>query len=179
MPPVYMQAKPDPSNKGVHPMKRFATALTALLTLLAWPTPTTAEPHIEAIYQTCLERPAENLDAIEYWMTHPDAERGICTSTEATQLHEGRGLAYLSGATWIAAIMLDVRHCESRGNYRAKNPGSSAAGGWQFLDSTWEEVTGLPGPASAYSVEVQDRAAVKLYARAGTRPWNASRHCWG
>lgn len=160
-------------------MKRLV--LAALAAILAWtPTPAAAQPpDIEAIYQTCLERPVEDLGAIEYWVNHPDPERGICASPEAAELHEARGLAYLSGATWLPRIMLAVRHCESKGNYQAHNPTSTASGGWQFLNGTWRSVTGLAPPASAYSVETQDRAAAKLFTASGTRPWNASRYCWG
>lgn len=72
-----------------------------------------------------------------------------------------------------------IRQCESGGDYRAENPDSSASGAWQFIASTWEWVTGLAPPASAYPPAVQDRAFVALWADgAGAAHWNASRHCW-
>lgn len=52
------------------------------------------------------------------------------------------------------------------------NPNSSASGYWQFLTSTFDNVTGLSGPAMSYSASVQDSAAVRLYAGgAGWENW--------
>lgn len=85
----------------------------------------------------------------------------------------------------IPAVLARIRGCESGsgptspGNYRAENSGSTASGAYQFLSGTWRSITHLPPPASAYSKQVQDQAALKLYREQGTSPWNASRHCWG
>jgi len=38
------------------------------------------------------------------------------------------------------------------------------SGAYQFMDSTFETVTGLPGIAADYSPATQDAAALKLYA---------------
>lgn len=65
-----------------------------------------------------------------------------------------------------------VMMCESRGNPRAENPGSSASGLWQFLDSTWRSTTGTPGPASNYSAETQTAAAARLRNSAGWGQWS-------
>ena len=48
----------------------------------------------------------------------------------------------------------------------------------QFMPRTWEAVTGLKPPASAYSVAVQTKAFDALYKLRGTQPWAASRGCW-
>lgn len=139
---------------------------------------------VEQIYDTCLGRAPESQQVEDYWDTHPDPSSAICTSPEAIARLEARGLVHFSSSTWMPAVMADVRWCESRGNYTAENPTSTASGGWQFLDSTWAYVTGLEPPASAYSRETQDRAAAKLLAMAGGNPgssmgWLASRGCWG
>ena len=76
-------------------------------------------------------------------------------------------------------IQARIRWCESRNNYKAENPRSTASGAYQFLDGTWRSVTGLRPPASAHSPAVQDAAFRKLFAASGTRPWNASKGCWG
>ena len=91
----------------------------------------------------------------------------------------GEGAAEGAETTEMPAVMWRIRRCESGGDYRAANPRSTASGAWQFLDSTWRGVTGLPGRARDYSPAVQDRAALKLYRSSGTRPWNASKGCWG
>jgi hypothetical protein len=77
-------------------------------------------------------------------------------------------------------VALAIRECESGHDYRAENPVSSASGAWQFIDSTWEWVTGLAPPASAWPREVQDDAFEVLWDDgAGASHWYASRHCWG
>lgn len=58
--------------------------------------------------------------------------------------------------------LLAIRWCESRDDYTAKNPSSSAAGGWQFLTSTWRAVTGRNDTALHATPAEQDRAAVRL-----------------
>lgn len=92
--------------------------------------------------------------------------------------------------TGLPTVLLRIRSCESGPDgyathgwamdydYTLTNPVSSASGAYQFLDSTWHYVTGLPGRAKDYSRAVQDRAALKLLAAEGTTPWAASRRCW-
>lgn len=61
----------------------------------------------------------------------------------------------------------------------AENPTSSASGKYQFIASTWEAITGLPAPASAYAEHVQDAAFDELWQGGqGASHWNPSRHCW-
>lgn len=91
----------------------------------------------------------------------------------------------------LPTILLRIRSCESGPNgyathgyafdadYTATNPNSTASGAFQFLNGTWRSTTGLPGRAKDYPPSVQDAAALRLYAEQGTRPWNASRACWG
>jgi hypothetical protein len=67
-----------------------------------------------------------------------------------------------------------VMMCESGGNPHAENPGSSASGLFQFLDSTWESTTGTPAPASAYGGATQVSAAAKLWSSSGWGPWSCA-----
>lgn len=92
---------------------------------------------------------------------------------------------------FLPTIMKRVRSCESGANgysshgwafdsnYGETNPNSTASGAWQFLNSTWHYVTGLPGRMKNYSKAKQDWAAMKLYHSEGLRPWYASKSCWG
>lgn len=85
----------------------------------------------------------------------------------------------------LPEIASKVATCESgdgQGTYSltAKNPNSSASGKYQFIDSTWEWVTGLPAPASAHPELVQDQAFIDLWDDGdGASHWAPSRSCWG
>jgi muramidase (phage lysozyme) len=63
-------------------------------------------------------------------------------------------------------------HFESHGNYRAQNPTDTASGAYQFVNTTWMAITGLPGPAKAYSPAIQDHAFYVLFANGrGAHNW--------
>lgn len=71
-----------------------------------------------------------------------------------------------------------IRKYESGGNYRAQNPVSTASGAYQFLDSTWQSVTGLPGRAMNYSPAQQDAAFWKLWNNGrGANQWVTAGMC--
>lgn len=91
----------------------------------------------------------------------------------------------------LAGDALVVADCESgarladgsavTGTYQweAQNPDSSASGAFQFVDATWEWVTGLSAPASAHPPQLQLAAFYRLWADgAGRRHWEASASCW-
>ncbi len=83
---------------------------------------------------------------------------------------------------YVPPVLLEIRWCESRDDYTAANRRSSARGAYQFLSGSWAAY----GHAKRYGVSSadkatpaqQDEAAVITWERSGTRPWNASRHCW-
>ncbi len=97
------------------------------------------------------------------------------TSTEEAWVDAGNGVS-------LPAVMLDIRYCESRGDYQAANTASSARGAYQFLTGSWKHY----GHAERYGVAFahlaspaqQDEAALKTWQADGTRPWNASKSCW-
>lgn len=69
-----------------------------------------------------------------------------------------------------------VRNHESRGNYGAQNPTSTASGAYQFLNSTWRNVSGragFPGYGRAADApwHVQDAVALWLYSNGGRSAW--------
>ncbi len=84
---------------------------------------------------------------------------------------------------FVPSILLAIRWCESKDSYTAANRRSSARGAYQFLTSSWAAY----GHAERYGVNSadkatpaqQDEAAVITWRQSGTRPWAASRHCWG
>ncbi len=72
-----------------------------------------------------------------------------------------------------------VRAHESKGSYTAQNPRSSASGAYQFLDSTWRNVSvrsGNGGYARASHAPwyVQDAVALWLYSNGGRSAWNGT-----
>lgn len=75
-------------------------------------------------------------------------------------------------------VLERIAQCESGGSYTAQNPTSTASGKYQVIDGTWGGYGGYRRAADA-PPEVQEAHARELLARAGTRPWNASRRCWG
>lgn len=76
--------------------------------------------------------------------------------------------------------------CESRDDYQAQNPVSSASGRYQFIDGTWqwtwESVIGKEPPTPrAYqaSQAQQDKAFYALWDEGrGARHWSPSQSCW-
>lgn len=85
-----------------------------------------------------------------------------------------------NGSGSLTGVAARIARCESGGDPTAQNPVSSASGLFQFIDSTWESVTGKPAPASDYSVGEQIAAFETLWAGgAGAGHWAPSRHCWG
>lgn len=65
----------------------------------------------------------------------------------------------------IRRILSALKSKESSGDYNAKNPKSSASGGYQFIDSTWQSLSGKYGVGTEYKsakeapTEVQDAVA--------------------
>ncbi len=119
------------------------------------------------------------------------AEHKVATGSEVIEGPFAPIVSASGPAGWVDAghgvyvppILLAIRRCESGGNYQAANQRSSARGAYQFLVSSWAAY----GHAARYGVfeahratnAQQDEAAVITWKRDGTRPWNASRSCWG
>lgn len=91
-------------------------------------------------------------------------------------------------ASWpsLHPFLTCVRHHESdRGSYphddgyHAQNPYSSASGAYQFIDSTWRNVSGRAGhggypTAASAPPHVQDAVALWLYNNGGKSAWNGT-----
>lgn len=72
---------------------------------------------------------------------------------------------------------LAVMQCESRGNADAKNPTSTASGLFQFLRSTWKNVTGMDNHNGVFD-GARNIEAASILSKGGTdwrawvcRPW--------
>jgi muramidase (phage lysozyme) len=130
---------------------------------------TEADPTAEAPADPAAEAPAET--------TVPEE-----TTTTAAPAQPD-GYVDAGHGVLVPAVLVEIRRCESTHNYQAANPRSTARGAYQFLRSSWAAY----GHADRYGVSEahlatnaqQDEAALITWQRDGTRPWNASRSCWG
>lgn len=109
---------------------------------------------------------------------------GSTSSTEdPTTSVADNGWVDTGNGVMVPPVLLSIRYCESRDNYQAANPSSSARGAYQFLTGSWASY----GHAERYGVSQahlatpaqQDEAALITWQADGTRPWNASKSCWG
>lgn len=88
--------------------------------------------------------------------------------------------------SWVESVRRCIVKRESGGNYRIRSrttdtDGRYAYGAYQFQTPTFRAVTGLPGPASAYSKAVQDAAFYKLFDNGrGRSHWylKGGPNCW-
>jgi LysM repeat protein len=90
------------------------------------------------------------------------------------------GVAATVGTGGMSAFESCVISHESGGNAGAVNSSSGAGGLFQFLPSTWAGLgyaAAYPGGAQTAPVSVQEAAFDKLYAEAGTAPWDPYDGC--
>lgn len=76
-----------------------------------------------------------------------------------------------------SGLLERIAQCESKGNYKAQNPRSTASGKYQFIRGTWGNYGGYRDAKDA-PPEVQDEKARQVFAEQGSSPWNSSRSCW-
>jgi lysozyme family protein len=69
-----------------------------------------------------------------------------------------------------AAVLERIAQCESGGDPTAVSRDKRYFGKYQFSKATWRTVGGEGSPAKAPEDE-QDRRALTLYQREGTKPW--------
>jgi hypothetical protein len=80
-------------------------------------------------------------------------------------------------------ILRAIAGCESGGapdapiNYTAQNPESTASGGFQIEQGTWNNFAGYT-EAKYAPPYIQNEKGEQLFAEEGTRPWTASEACW-
>ena len=67
-------------------------------------------------------------------------------------------------SSWLVRVAACIRREESGGDYTT-DTGNGYYGAYQFSDSTWHAVSGLPGHASDYPPSVQDYWFMRVFAR--------------
>lgn len=133
-----------------------------------------SQPDESTTSSTSSETTVPETTVVETTTTAP-AETTTTTAADNGWVDTGNGVL-------VPPVMLAIRWCESRDDYQAANPSSSARGAYQFLSGSWAAY----GHADRYGVSTadqatrvqQDEAALLTWERDGTRPWNASRSCW-
>ncbi len=161
------------------PTTTEATTTTVAPTTAA---PTTAAPTTAAPATTATPDTVAATDPSTDTTVDPAAPTESTDPATATTAHP-EGYVDAGHGVYLPAVMLKIRFCESTDNYQAANPSSSARGAYQFLTGSWAAY----GHAERYGVSQahlasnaqQDEAALITWQRDGTRPWNASKHCWG
>ncbi len=79
------------------------------------------------------------------------------------------GLAPAQAGDSLSAQMHRLRNCESGNNYRLADH-NTYFGAYQFAQGTWNSL-GFSGRPDHASPATQDKAAAKLHAAQGWRPW--------
>jgi hypothetical protein len=110
-------------------------------------------------------------------------EAEVASEASPTTTAHPDGWVDAGHGVFVPPVLLEIRFCESRHDYTAANPSSSARGAYQFLRGSWADY----GHRDRYGVTEahlatpaqQDEAALITWQRSGTTPWNASKHCWG
>lgn len=161
-----------------------AAPTTAAPTTAAETTEASEAPTSEEATAPDATDPAETTETTAADAPEPTDTTAPTETTEApsTTTHS-EGWVDAGHGVYVPEVLLRIRYCESRDNYTAANPSSSARGAYQFLTSSWAAY----GHRDRYGVDQahlatpaqQDEAALITWQRDGTRPWNASRSCWG
>lgn len=103
---------------------------------------------------------------------HAEAHR-VATARDASQQS-----ASPSENVSVSGAAACIAKYESGGNPTAQNPSSSASGLYQFLDTTWQAVTGRSDRAMDAPVSVQTAAFYELWAGgAGASQWVTAGRC--
>lgn len=90
----------------------------------------------------------------------------------------------LIGEIWgeDADLGRHMAFCESTYGTNVENNVSSARGVFQFLSRTWTEQRTTDGEDPSLDLRLNEEENIKTaynhYKRMGTKPWNASKHCW-
>lgn len=98
------------------------------------------------------------------------------TTTLPTPTTTTSSLVTSSEQAWLASAPVRcILWNESRDEYQIVNYPYS--GGFQFLDTTWSAVSGLPGVAADYSPAIQGEMAYRLFLEEGWSPWSTAAGC--
>ena len=76
-------------------------------------------------------------------------------------------------------LLEKIAYCESKNDYGAQNPDSTAYGRYQITEATFASANkALGGNLDILNPTDQDLAAQWLIDTRGTRPWKSTENCW-
>ena len=76
-------------------------------------------------------------------------------------------------------LLEKIAYCESKNDYGAQNPNSTAYGRYQITEATFASANkALGGNLDILNPTDQDLAAQWLIETRGTRPWKSTENCW-
>jgi len=76
-------------------------------------------------------------------------------------------------------LLEKIAYCESKNDYGAQNPVSTAYGRYQITSATFADANkALGGLLDIQNPTDQDLAARWLIDTRGTRPWKSTENCW-
>lgn len=88
-------------------------------------------------------------------LEYPTSDQSLAMAGPETEVspNSWKGAKFAEGmpADDVEPILQALKIRESSGDYSAKNPRSSAAGAYQFIDSTWKALTGKYGVGKEYA----------------------------
>jgi hypothetical protein len=149
----------------------------------ASPETTIAEdPETTAVETTAAETTAVETTVPETTVPETTVSETTVPATTSPETTSPDGWVDTGNGVLVPPVLLAIRWCESRDDYVAANPSSSARGAYQFLTGSWKayghkDRYGVSQAHLATPVQ-QDEAALITWERDGTRPWNASKSCW-
>lgn len=128
-------------------------------------------------------------DGLPWWYVEPDRPVVSAKTDVRPQPNRGMGADVEQWRSLVESYFSDVPTAmcvmanESGGNPNAKNAHSTAAGLFQFLRSTWDDIVpssvtgGSYSSGQVYDPEANVRAAAWLQEHLGWTQWSAYRKC--
>lgn len=166
-------------------MRSEAPQIVTLPPSTGGPTATDEQQADEAIIRAVEDAKQAAIEALNAAQAQALADQLQAAADRLTQAAPPRAPQMPTVAVPVAApcsapnlALAWIAWCESGCNPTAHNGSSTAAGKYQWLTTSWGGWGGYP-TADQAPESAQDQKSLDAYNISGTRPWEASRGCWG